>query len=131
LWSAPHRPGAAAAPRTPSRPIAAAAFPETDGSASPKNAATAGSVDGGAQHLATAAGVDGQHADAEFRGLAHRGADSVGNVVVLQIEKYFSVGGDQVTYGLGTFGGEKLIAYFEGVNRFAQRGDNAMGFSRR
>ncbi len=70
--------------------------------------AEAAACGGGSQHLATARGVHGEHADAQLGGLADGCGDGGGDVVILEVEEDLPAGADEIADYLRAFGGIEL-----------------------
>src|SRR5581483_10127448 len=78
-------------------------------------------VDSGAQHLAAAGRMHGEHAYAELRCFPYRGAHSVRNVVIFQVEEYSTSRGDEVPHNLRTFSRIELHSDLVRKGRVAHR----------
>ena len=68
---------------------------------------------GGAEHLGSAAGVDGEHLDIEPRGAGDGFGDGVGDVVKFEIEEHARAGVAHAADDVGAFGDEEFFADFE------------------
>lgn len=88
-----------------------------------------GGLNGGTEHLPSAAGVDGQHADAELGSLADGCGHSVGDVVILEIEKNLFAGGNEVANNLRTCGGVELHSDFVGPDGISEGRNNSLCLS--
>src|SRR2546425_204598 len=75
--------------------------------------------------------MDRQHADAKLSGLAYGRRDSVGDVVIFEVEKHLPPRGHQVTHHPGAFGGIKLHAHLVSQGRVAHRRNNLLSCGRR
>src|SRR6185437_1992799 len=67
------------------------------------------------QHGRSSGSVEGKHGHAEFRSLLNRLADSIGDVVELEIQEYLVARSNQLPHESRPFSGEKLQSHFEQV----------------